>query len=114
MIFYEVLINNEKYFINGKKYKDLILFKTEEQFVLDAYPNLTEKTPLRATPNDSAEIIKGYAELSYVSVEIKGDWLKIKDDKDCYSGPFPSKTDIIGWVKWRENGRIILDIRHRC
>jgi hypothetical protein len=34
--------------------------------------------------------------------------------KDCYSGEAPSEKDIVGWVRWKKDGVIILDIRHAC
>lgn len=112
--FYEVKINDEIHFIDSKKYKDLLSFKTQKQYVLDSYPHPDKINPLRVSPNENAEIVEDFTNHLYLSVEIKGDWLKVKDDKECYIGPYPSKTDIIGWVRWRKDGKIILDIRHIC
>ncbi len=112
--FYEIQINNENGFIDGNKYSDILIFKKQEQFVLDGYPYLTKKTPLRKNPDDNAEIIPNYFDYTYLSVEIKGDWLKVKDDKDCYPGEEPSEKDIIGWVRWKKESEIIIDIRHKC
>ena len=110
--FYEVKINNKTHLIDSEKYKDFLTFKTIEQYVLDAYPNPIEKKPLRLEPSEESKIVANFSKFTYISIEIKGDWLKIKDDEHCYPGEEPSKQDIIGWVRWRNKGVIILDIRH--
>jgi len=113
--FYEIIINREKGFISKRgNNKDILNFKTPEQYVLEGYPNPTNENPLRLNPSDDAEIVPGFLEHTYVSIEINGDWLKVRDDKDCYPGEEPSKKDIIGWVRWRKNGKIVIDIRHLC
>ena len=113
--FYLVKINGKTYLID-KRYKDILEFKTPEQYVMAGSPYLYKRpqNPLRKAPNDSAEIIKDYMKYTYVPIEIKGDWLKVKDDKECVPGEGPSQKDIIGWVRWRKNGKIILDIRFGC
>lgn len=111
---FKVTINDKQWLIDGNKYKDILTFKTPEKYVLDGYPNPTKDNPLRGAPNESSDIIANYEDYTYLSVEIKGDWLKIKDDKDCYSGEKPSETDIVGWIRWKKNGVIIIDIRHIC
>ncbi|BFP43261.1 hypothetical protein FGF1_41060 [Flavobacteriaceae bacterium GF1] len=111
---YVVDFNEQTGYIDNQKHESLLTFKTSRQYVLEGYPNPTEANPLRANPSDDAEIIIGFTEHSYISVEIQGDWLKVKDDKDCYPGEEPSEQDIIGWVRWRKDGEIIIDIRHLC
>ena len=112
--FYEVQINNKNYFIKSNEYGDLVSFKLDKQYVLNAYPNPTKENPLRVNPDESSDIISNYEDYTFVSVEIKGDWLKVRDDKDCYPGETPSEKDITGWVRWKKDGKIIIDIRHIC
>lgn len=112
--FYQVKINGEIHFIDSKKYQDLLSFKTQKEYVLDSYPHPDNINPLRVTPHENAQIVEDFTNYVYLSVEIKGDWLKVKDDKECYIGTESSKEDIIGWVRWRKDGKIILDIRHNC
>lgn len=111
---YDVKIGNSLAKINFDKYSSYLTFKTPEQFVMEGYPNPTENNPLRTEPSQDSKIIHDFLEFTYISVEVKGDWLKIRDDKDCYSGEKPSEKDIIGWVRWRKDGKLILDVRHIC
>ncbi len=113
---YKVKINNNDCFIDIKENSHLLKFKTPEQHVMESYPYLYGKnnTPLRVEPNDESEIIENYDKHLYEPVELKGDWLKVKDDKDCYVGEEPSKENIVGWVRWRKDGKIIIDIRYSC
>lgn len=111
---YEVNINDSKGTINASKYNDLLTFKTAEKYVLDGYPNPTKENPLRVEPDDTSSIVTNYEENTYISIEVKGDWLKVKDDKNCYPGEKPSEKDIVGWLRWKKDGKIIIDIRHIC
>ncbi len=113
--FYEVTINRGIGFINKMDVKkDLLNFKTPVEFVLEGFPNPTEDNPVRVNPSMEATIVANFLEYSYLSVEIEGDWLKVTDDKDCYPGEEPSKKDIVGWIRWRKDGKLILDVRHLC
>jgi len=97
--YYYITINGKKYIIDRKKYRDIVDCKNAEEYVLSGYPNLYENphNPLRKEPNDSSEVIKDYMKYTYVPVEIKGDWLKVKDDKECFAEE-PYNKNIIGWV----------------
>ncbi|WP_431167671.1 hypothetical protein [Tenacibaculum halocynthiae] len=112
--FYEIQINDKKGYINKEDHRNFLKFKGIEKFILDSYPVPNKENPIRLNPNETAEIIKNFDNFSYISVEIKGDWLKVKDDKECYPGEEPSKKDIIGWVRWRKEGKIILKFAHSC
>ena len=111
--FYEVMINEQVRLIDIEESKGLITLKTTEEYILEAYPKLNENTPIREQANNSSKVISNYLDFTYLPVEIKGDWLKVKDDKECFIDK-PSKTDIIGWVRWRKNGEIIINIAHSC
>jgi len=109
---YEAYYNGEKVIINESG--NHLKFKITENYILESYPNPSETNPLRSAPDDNSEIVKGFENHTYVSLEIMGDWLKIIDDKDCYLGERPLESDIIGWVRWKKEGKLILDIRHIC
>jgi hypothetical protein len=110
---FEVDFNDTKAVIVDKG-QNLLEYKTVEEYVMDGYPYPTKSNPLRIESNESSEIVDNFENHTYLSLEIVGDWLKVKDDKDCYSGEEPSPEDIIGWVRWRKDGKVILEIRHRC
>lgn len=114
--YYKVKVNNKFCFIEIDGNEEFLSFKTPERHVMESYPYLygNGNTPLREEPNDKSKIIEGYDNYLYLPVEIQGDWLKIKDDKECYIGDNPSTTDIIGWVRWRKDNEIIIVLRHSC
>jgi len=111
---YEVEVNNSIAIIDNHRFSNLLTFKSVEKYVLEGYPNPSKKNPLRFEPFEDSDIIPNFLDFTYLSLEIKGDWLKVKDDKDCYIGEEPSEKDIIGWIRWRKDGKIIIDIRHIC
>ncbi|MBI9038274.1 MAG: hypothetical protein JEY97_09095 [Bacteroidales bacterium] len=112
--FYQVKIDGQICLISKDRFKEYIEFKNFEQYVMGTYPIPTQNNPLRITPNDTSEILKEFDIWTFVPVEIRGDWVKVKDDKDCYSGPIASKEDIVGWIRWRKDGKFILKVAYVC
>jgi hypothetical protein len=113
--FYKVEVNNDIMFINKNKYQDVLNHKSPEKYVLESKPYLynNDDTTLREQPNDSSKVIENYKDHLYISIEIKGDWLKVKNDDKCFI-KMPPQDEIVGWVRWRKNGEIIIDVRHLC
>lgn len=111
---YKVEINGQTGLINSKLYADLIEFKNLERYVLEASPVPTEANPIRKRPNTNSNIIEGYLDWTYNPVKIEGDWLMVEDDKECYKGIAPSTNNIVGWIKWKANGKLILKVALTC
>lgn len=112
--FYKVEVNKEVGYVQEEGNRDVLKFKTFEEYVLDSYPIPTKSNPLRVNPNEEASVVNDYLSFTYLSVEIQGDWLKVKDDKNCFIGEEPSKKDIIGWIRWRKDGEIIIKLAQSC
>lgn len=110
--FYEAELNNKKILIPTDSQH--VEFKTLNEFILDTYPIPTESNPLKIEPNENAAIVNNYEEYTFISLEIKGDWVKVKDDKDCYSGEYPSEKEVNGWIRWRKDGKFILKVAYVC
>jgi hypothetical protein len=112
--FYQVKINDQIGLINNDNFKEYIEFKDFEKYIMDTRPIPTQKNPLRIKPNETSEIIEEFNKWAFIPVEVNGDWVKVKDDKDCYPGVAPSPTDITGWIRWRKDGEFILKVAYTC
>ena len=112
--YYEVEFNDQIALIDSVKHKQILEFKSPVEFVMDGYSHGDENNPIRIAPQDDAAILEDYDNFSFLPVEVDGDWLKVKDSKDCYPGLGPSKEDLTGWIRWRKDGKVILDVRHSC
>lgn len=110
--YYSVKINK----VEGLIKADLgqTIFKDIENYVLETFPMPTKSNSLRQSPDDDSEIIPNYLDYTYLPVEIKGNWVKVRDNKDCYMGASPSKTNIEGWIKWKKDDCFILKVGHIC
>lgn len=111
---YEVVINGKSEFIDSSLFGDLVSFKVLAQYVVENYPIPTSQNPLRFEPSNSSDKIPNFENLTFVPIEIVGEWLKVKDDKECYKGSIPSKDDIEGWIRWKEDGEFILKVAYSC
>jgi len=112
--YYKVELNGNIALISNSLINKCIQFKTLEQYVMESYPVPTQQNPLRMNPDENASIVANFNKWTYLPVKIDGDWVKIVDDKDCYSGEAPSSVEIKGWVRWRKDGKFILKVAHTC
>ncbi len=103
---YEVVVNEEtglKKFVN--KDDPVLKFVTWEEHLLKAFAvdfNKNENT-LRETPGGELKKVDLAEKVSVHPVEVKGEWLKVEWDN-------PDKTKNNGWVKWKENERLLIEI----
>jgi len=110
--FYYVDFNNQ--FCKIRNDGDSVEFKDLESYILETYPIPTNSNPVRTEPNDYSKTVKRFLDLVFIPIEIKGDWVKVIDSKDCYSGEYPSKENIEGWIRWRRDGVIIINVAYIC
>lgn len=108
--YFYVLINDETKLIYAAN--TLIEFQTIEEHVLSNYPILTRETPLFEMPDSTSNVIEGFMNYNYISTKINGDWLKVICDLDCDG--CPEGKLIEGWVKWREDDRVLIRIGYSC
>jgi hypothetical protein len=112
--YYEVGINDTIGLISTQLSNDYIEFKDVKKYIMDSHPIPTSTNPLRINPEENSEITKDFEQWTFIPIEINGDWLKVKDNKECYKGATPSEKDIIGWVRWQKDGVFILKVAHVC
>ena len=69
---------------------------------------------MRLEPKATGKIVSGldYSELSFVCDEISGDWVKVTCNKAC-EGCIDGKV-VTGWIRWKENGKVILKQYYTC
>lgn len=111
---YEVEINNEIGLVDKKYFNEFIQFKNLERYVLETHPIPSEDNPVRLEPNENSKQMEGFEELTFIPEKIVGDWIKVKDNKECYKGVKPSEVDMVGWIRWRKDGVFILRVAHVC
>lgn len=103
---YEVMVNEK----TGKR-KYLIIdafltFQTWEEHILDAFSvGFDVKTnSLRKDPLDGSDTLHFDRNEFYHPTQIKGEWLQVKWGSE---GNWS-----YGWVKWEENGRLIIELNY--
>lgn len=127
---YKVLVNfsDIKYLPKTKNYD----FKTWDEYISQSFGirRLTNNNginfknhTLRIQPNDNADTLaipKGH-EL-FCPIEIKGDWIKVRydcfynDENNLYQGEpchnyiDKCKNPLIGWLRWRQENQLLIDV----
>jgi hypothetical protein len=108
--FYKVKVGN---LVKLIKKSDTVKMYSMEEYILKYYCLASELNPLRDRPSISGKIIKiDYQATSFICLEVKGDWVRVKCDKECEG--CPRGKIIMGWIRWRKNGKIIFDQRFVC
>jgi hypothetical protein len=106
---YEVIVNEEtglRKFV--KKDDPTLKFQSWEDHVKGAFAvkfNQREN-PLRGFPKDKVNSIGLPNDVTLHPVEVNGDWLKVRWD----GLPDPKKAAGSGWVKWRDDNQILVEL----
>lgn len=110
---YIVELNGDSTLVNGKSF--LVEFKDYKKFIFDAmFLKDTKENPFRTHPSDSSDIIKE-DDYGFYAVDIQGDWVKGQDYKEgCIIAETPSPVDIFVWIRWRKDGKYILEVNYSC
>jgi hypothetical protein len=107
--FYQIFINGQEKKINfseGLKYLDW------NEFIGKVYVGVTQKSPLKVSKDKNADVVQNFKQYYYEVIDVKGDWIKVQCWKDCGGCPVDKKIE--GWVKWRDENKLLLDLYYIC
>lgn len=123
--FYRVMINSKDFAFIQKTNK--MIFKTWTEYLMSVYGlgrshtaigDFKNQSVLKdiSNPVDTLTIPNGI-EL-FCPIEIKGDWIKIQYDCDntesiaCAEKRLNCDYPLIGWIRWRDENKFLIDIYH--
>ncbi|HPX46173.1 MAG TPA: hypothetical protein PK626_07305 [Bacteroidales bacterium] len=73
----------------------------------------SEDNPLRIYPNDaSPKIEMDYRYSSFIYEKLDGDWIYVSCDINCEG--CPNGKVVSGWLRWRKDDTLLVDIRYLC
>lgn len=105
---YEVIVNEEtglKKFV--KKDDPTLKFQTWEDHITKAFAVdfNRDENPLRETLEGKIKAVELPKEVTFHPVKIEGEWLKVSWDVSKHGDNADS-----GWVKWKENQKILVEL----
>ena len=127
---YEILVNHStiRYLPKSKQYT----FLTWNDYILQSYGirrltdengDISAELPLRKQPNNNSDTISIPKGLEmFCPLEIRGDWVKVQYDcfynnennpyegEPCHNFINKCKAPLTGWLKWRNNNHVLIDI----
>ena len=116
--------NEDYYFLNiGErpgfisKKDNRFTFLTIEEYLSKYVIGTDLKTnPIRISPDDSTKIIEIDNDLDWCFdvLEIKGDWMKVQSFNMCYIIEETKFKEFQGWIKFRENGQLLINQYLSC
>jgi hypothetical protein len=122
MIFHAKALDDGKYLVelNGeekliKSQTGLTIYQTPEQYIAECLVDTDKSNPLRKAPNENApqKSFSGtYDDIFFEVTEVKGDWIGVRCLKICEG--CPKNVLVSGWLKWRSNGKIIVNVSYVC
>lgn len=106
---YEVIVNEEtglKKFV--AKGDPTLKFETWEAHITGAFAVSfnREENPLRDGPKGKVKNADLPEDVTFHPVQINGEWLRVSWDSSKQAG----KNDKSGWVKWKENNKILVEL----
>ena len=106
---YEVVVNEDtglKKFV--KKSDATLKFQTLDEHITKAFAIKFDrvKNPLLEAPNGKVRNVDLSPELTFHPVEVRGEWLKVRWD----SSKDPKEQVLSGWVRWRDNDQILVEL----
>lgn len=105
---YEVIVNEEtglKKFV--KKDDPTLKFQTWEDHITKAFAVdfNQDENPLRETPEGKIKVVELPKEVTFHPVKIEGEWLKVSWDVAKHGD-----NAGFGWIKWKENQEILVEL----
>lgn len=105
-----------KVFVNGvwKEVKPTrgIEYQDWASYMKKVYVKANKKHPLNKEANIKSPVISDNAEYSYKVLEVKGDWIRVECSQECEG--CPDNKILKGWIKWKDNQVIIVDLFYAC
>lgn len=117
VVFDAVKVNNiYKVFINGSwkiiKQSKGVEYQDWVSYMKRVYIKTNKTHPLYKESNVKSTVISDNVEYSYKVLEVKGDWINVECSKECEG--CPDNKVLRGWIKWKDNNIIIIDLFYAC
>jgi len=108
---YKVLYNNEYYFIPHKN--GITKYEPWKSHILNCWITTDQDNPIREDSMLNSKIIsRDYTNYSFKGLEVKGDWIFVKCDLECEG--CPNNEVIKGWLKWKEEDSLLVNLYYNC
>lgn len=110
--YFEVVVNEETGVKKYVRVDDPVLkFQTWEEHILQVFAvdfNWDENPPL-GKPGGNVKNVSFSKEVTFRPVAVEGEWLKVRWDGIKQTGE-KNKNDNTGWVKWKKDGFILVEL----
>lgn len=108
--------NGYKVFINGvwKVIKPTkgIEYQDWASYMKKVYVKANKTRPLHKEASTKSAVISDNVEYSYKVLEVKGNWIRVECSQECEG--CPDNKVLRGWIKWKDNQVIIIDLFYAC
>jgi hypothetical protein len=116
--YYKILVNDNEigYLPNDSNF----YFKSWDALILNkTVARLTDDNPIREESNNNSEIVENHCEFDQFQVIdiIQKDneyWIQISFSKDCEDYREGNSEMKYGWIKWRTDNKLLVDIMMLC
>lgn len=107
---YRVFVNGNWKKISGFQ---LLIYQDWDNFLVEnVYVKSNAKSPIRKEPLDKSIIVTDNSNYSYKIISVKDDWLQVECLKLCEGCPI--NRMIKGWIRWKKDKIIFLNLYYSC
>lgn len=108
---YKVLYNGQWAFITYLP--EITIYETWETHLQKCSFLTSNNNPLRLNPDDnSPKIEMDYSHSAFIYEKLEGDWVYVSCDINCEG--CPNGKVVSGWLRWRKDDKLLVDIRYLC
>jgi len=109
---YRVMIGGSEKYMEHKE--GITVFEDWTSHLKSSFIVTQANNPLRETPEIEGKIAGDYDYqfLSFETIKIDGDWAQVVCNMDCDG--CPNQQPITGWLKWKQDNRLLIELYYTC
>lgn len=109
---YKVIVDGKIRYLSNNV--NLTKYVTWESFLYNTFLMTNKNNPLRQSIGDGEPTVSidSYEDVSFVVEQVKGDWAKVKCNIDCEG--CPDMLIVSGWLRWRNQGKLLVELYYSC
>jgi len=107
-----VFVGNEKKYLDIQHMPGLVVAQSWPVFLKSIFFKMNPSAVMYTAGPNKGRKVAGAASYSYIVKGVKNDWVFVECVKTC--AECPKGALIQGWVRWRDGGKLLIDVYYFC
>lgn len=107
-----VFVGNEKKYLDVQRIPGLVVAQSWPVFLKSIFFRMDPAAVMYSAGPGKGRKVTGAANYSYIVRSVKNDWVFVECVKTCEE--CPKGAPIQGWVRWRDGGKLLIELYYFC